>query len=80
MAVLIKEEVDIFTMPKVDDFHKSEGAEFTIGDLHSNSMKLIFMLIKHGIANGIEDEDYRNLVDVYKTPTDDLSENAFKVI
>lgn len=69
---LISEPVDIFQLPSAT--HKAAaGSQITIGDLHGNAMKLMFMLVKHGIATNINNQDYKRLVDIYKTPTDELT-------
>ncbi|KTC65192.1 Uncharacterised protein (plasmid) [Legionella adelaidensis] len=59
----IREFVDIYQLPSMDVSHKAnEGAQVTIGDLHGNAMKLMFMLVKHGIATNIDETDYNRLV------------------
>ena len=64
---VISEQLDIYTLPAVDMEHLAiKGAEITIGDLHSNSMKLLFLLIKHGIATNIDKADYQELVRIYQ--------------
>ncbi|MCL9683732.1 Dot/Icm T4SS effector Wip [Legionella maioricensis] len=75
MAIeFIKEQVDIYQLPSVDLTHKGTGgAQITIGDLHANTMKLMFMLVKHGIATNINKEDYNRLVKIYKTETENLT-------
>lgn len=71
---LIKEQVDIFKLPSVDAQHKgAKGTQISIGDLHANTMKLIFMLIKHGVATNIDAKNYERLVTIYKTPTNELT-------
>ena len=70
----INEQVDIFQLPVLDVPHKGNtGIQITIGDLHGNAMKLMFMLVKHGIATNIDEADYNRLVAIYKTPTKDLT-------
>lgn len=65
---LINENVNIFKFPSVDEEHKGNaGNQITIGDLHGNAMKLIFMLVKHGIASNINEDDYNSLVAIYRT-------------
>jgi hypothetical protein len=74
MPKFINEQVDIYQLPSVDLTHKgTEGTEITIGDLHGNAMKLMFMLVKHGIATNISKEDYNRLVEIYRTPTNNLT-------
>lgn len=68
----INESVDIYQLPQVDK--KYDGAtEITIGDLHANSMNLMFMLVKHGIATNINENEYNELVKIYKTKVNDLT-------
>jgi len=71
---LINEQVDIFKLPAIDESHKGNAEiQVTIGDLHGNAMKLMFMLVKHGIATQINETDYNRLVAIYKTATEDLT-------
>lgn len=71
---LINEQVDIFELPDLDVEHKeSAGIQITIGDLHGNAMKLMFMLVKHGIVTNINEAEYKRLVAIYKTPVQDLT-------
>lgn len=73
---LIKEYVNIFQLPALDVTHKANpGIQVTIGDLHGNAMKLMFMLVKHGIATKINMEDYNTLVTIYRTPTQELTQD-----
>jgi hypothetical protein len=70
----INERVDIYQLPTAD----IKQTDVTIGDLHGNAMKLIFMLIKHGIVSGINQNDYAKLVKIYTTPTEALSADDLK--
>lgn len=71
---LVNERVNIYELPAVDLAHKgTEGTHITIGDLHGNTMKLMYMLFKHGIAQNLSGDDYKRLVEIYRTPTNDLS-------
>ena len=65
------DNVDIYQLPTVDNQQK--GAQFTMGDLHGNAIKLLFMLVKQGIATHISEKDYHKLVKIYCTPTEELS-------
>jgi len=60
---IIEELVDI-------DFHPPlipiAATNITIGDLHSNTIKLLFFLVRQGIC-AISDKDYQRLVEIYKT-------------
>ena len=71
---LISEKVDIYQLPQADlAYTGTAGATITIGDLHSNTIKLIFLLIKHGIASHITPEQYQNLVRIVTTPANQLT-------
>jgi hypothetical protein len=66
---LINEHVDIYQPPSFDERYKSDTAiQITIGDLHGNAMKLMFLLVKHGIATNLNDNDYFRLVEIYIWP------------
>lgn len=70
----ISEHVDIYQPPIVNNpLHKNEGVQITIGDLHGNAMKLIFMLVKHGIATNINSNDYQLLLSIYQTHSLELT-------
>jgi hypothetical protein len=61
----INDQVDIFEFPVPDDSYRGiAGIQVTIGDLHGNAMKLMFMLVKHGIATNINKSDYHRLVEI----------------
>jgi hypothetical protein len=71
---LIEETVDLHVLPQPDTSScGGEGAEVTIGDLHGNMLKLLFLLIKQGIATNLSAEDYDKLVAIYTKQTDDLT-------
>ncbi|MFA6303706.1 MAG: Dot/Icm T4SS effector Wip [Legionella sp.] len=70
MLTIIEEFVDIYQMPDFDQAKSSKGAWITMGDLHGNTMKLIFMLFKHGIASGISKAEYNELVRIYRLQPD----------
>ncbi|KTD20668.1 Dot/Icm T4SS effector Wip [Legionella londiniensis] len=72
---LISESVDIYQLPKADnDALGGKNTNLTIGDLHGNAMKLLFMLLKHGIARNISEEDYQALVAIYQKQTDEITQ------
>ena len=75
MTQFISEQVDIYQLPELDTKYAKADAEITIGDLHGNSMKLMFMLVKHGIAKGLSDKDYADLVEIYKLKSSDITKN-----
>lgn len=61
---LISEEVDLYVYPQ--RLRTESGAQITLGDLHGNCIKLLFVLLKHGIADGIDESEYQRLVKIYK--------------
>ncbi len=70
----INEQVDIYQRPIMDEMHKADmNIGITIGDLHGNAIKLIFLLVKHGIVTNMSNEDYNRLVEIYKTDVDSLT-------
>lgn len=72
----IEENVDIYQLPEVGNNHKAiNGSAITIGDLHGNAMKLLFMLFKHGVATNLINDDYQELVAIYNTPVEDLNKD-----
>lgn len=75
------ENVDIYELPEVDPrFSGKPGFEVTIGDLHANTLKLLFLLIKHGIAKGLSKDDYAQLVTIYPKDGVSLTANDLKTI
>ncbi|MFZ0218908.1 MAG: Dot/Icm T4SS effector Wip [Candidatus Aquirickettsiella sp.] len=74
---IINEKVDIYTLPAAD-LKDKENSEITIGDLHGNAMKLLFMLVKHGIATNISEKKYLALVKIYTTPAAELKKKHLK--
>jgi hypothetical protein len=68
------ETVDIYQFP-VDVLPKSESyTQITIGDLHANAIKLLFMLVKHRIATHINEDDYTRLVAIYRMSVHSLTQ------
>jgi hypothetical protein len=66
---LISQYANIYELPVPDVLYQgSAGVQITVGDLHGNAMKLIFILVKHGIATNLNAADYNRLVTLYKTP------------
>lgn len=73
MSHLIEEyHTNIYKLPKARE-NLGQQAQVTIGDLHGNSMKLLFMLIREGIATNILPANYQKLVDIYLTKVDELT-------
>ncbi len=72
-SALIEELSDLYRIPDADlSFKKDFFYQLTIGDLHGNAIKLLFMLIKHGIAKNITTLDYELLVAIYNTPPEKI--------
>jgi hypothetical protein len=64
---IITEEVNIDVRPDAMEMADIAVTNVTIGDLHSNAIKLLFFLVRQGIVE-ISVEDYARLVKIYKTP------------
>lgn len=64
---------DIHQFPTKIEALDAANPQITIGDFHGNAMKLIFMLIKHQIAEGITGVDYEKLVDIYTMTPEELT-------
>lgn len=64
MPLLTEQDVNIYEFPHAIAQYE-QGMEISIGDLHGNSMKLLFVLFKHGIASGLRREEYKELSDIY---------------
>lgn len=45
-----------------------EPGQFTVGDLHGNAAKLLYILFEHGIASGLNEYEYKQLLSIYRTP------------
>lgn len=73
-----QEQVDLFKYPENISTLK-EGDELTIGDLHGNSIKFLFFLIKQGVLTlNHGEQDYNELVHIYndtKKTEDEISIN-----
>lgn len=77
---LITTTVDIYQLPALDTAHPArQNIDITIGDLHSNAMKLLFMLFKHGVASNLTADEYKDLVGIYRTPIDQLTEEYIRI-
>ncbi|KTC92356.1 Dot/Icm T4SS effector Wip [Legionella cincinnatiensis] len=76
MAVLLREEVDIYVKPEIHDTElDGKLAEVTVGDLHGNMIKLLYFLVRYGIAN-ISPDNYEKLVRIYQTPLEDIDKEC----
>ncbi|MCA0402534.1 MAG: DUF5617 domain-containing protein [Proteobacteria bacterium] len=70
--ITISEEVDIYQLPEADSLLRP-GDEITIGDLHASAMKFMFMLVKHGLVEGLDKAKYTRLVEIYSKPINELT-------
>jgi hypothetical protein len=68
-SILIVEPVDIEHCPQLNtDFSVYKKGHITFGDLHANTMKLIFMLVKQQIITNMTPDLYQKLIDIYEVP------------
>ncbi|MDP3559928.1 MAG: hypothetical protein Q8R79_06250 [Legionellaceae bacterium] len=66
------EQVDIYTYPTSQDTDAAQCV-FTLGDLHGNAMKLLFVLIRWGIVSGVTPKAYQTLANIYQKEVQQLS-------
>ena len=70
---MTNETVNIREFPALDKTLKGKkGAEITIGDLHGNSQKLMYFLVRHGVLK-ISAADYKAFDKIYQKDVADLS-------
>lgn len=62
---LIEAEVNIENYPEIAPIENS--LEVTLGDLHASALKLLYVLVRHGIL-AIDEQQYQSFVEIYKTP------------
>ena len=72
MKMIKNQEVNIYEFP-VEPSEAKENTRVTIGDLHGNAMKLMFMLAKQGIATNITPKNYHKLAEIYKKQVNQLT-------
>lgn len=75
---LIRETVNIDICPIADPFIP-ETATITSGDLHANSIKFLYFLIRHGLVSLLK-ESYDTLVELYRKPQETLTQDEFHQI
>lgn len=75
---LIRETVNIDICPIADPFIP-ETATITTGDLHANSIKFLYFLIRHGLVS-LPKESYDTLVELYRKPQETLTQDEFHQI
>lgn len=61
----ISENVNLEEYPKVSGVIDDE--QITVGDLHGNALKFIWLLLRHGFVTSISEEDYKRFVEIYNT-------------
>ena len=71
--IMISEKVNIYQLPILDIEHSTVDSEITIGDLHGNTIKLLFFLVKHGAITNLSSKDYAALVLIYKKNVEELT-------
>lgn len=77
----IEDNVDIHVMPTVHNVLKGmPGDEILIGDLHANSMKFFYFLIRHGVISGLEEEEYQELVTICTKRADELTKSELEYL
>lgn len=60
------EYVNILTLPLYDNTLPADaGAQITIGDLHANTIMLLFFLVKHGVITNLTVAQYKKLQAIY---------------
>lgn len=63
-TIIHEENIDIYQHPTTINTHANHN-QITIGDLHANAIKFIFILIKEGILKLEEQSDFQKLVNIY---------------
>jgi hypothetical protein len=80
---MLTEPANLLHSPAIDEQHLAmAGHVLALGDLHGNALKLMYFLIRHGIAK-LTDKQYQQLADIYYKDVTELSSNdivKFKTI
>ena len=76
MTIQINKEVDIYKLPDSNTqmiltSTLDKPLEVTLGDLHGNAMKLLYMLVEHGVISELSEDTYRELVRIYLAHLDE---------
>lgn len=74
---LINTYVSLMTKP-CTDLPLAKDKQVTIGDLHGNALKLLFLLVKHGVIVNISDEIYLELANIYIKNIDYINSDDLK--
>ena len=72
MIGISPEIVDIYQYPTRIAEPSPLPIQLALGDLHANAIKFIYFLIREGVLT-IGRNDFAELVEIYKTPTENLS-------
>lgn len=70
MHDLINAEVDLDVMPEVKQLSDQgvvQPSQVTVGDLHGNAIKLLYILLEYNIITNFSQDEYDFLVQLYKT-------------
>ena len=74
-----QETIDLYKYPAPSDMNSNT---ITIGDMHANSLKFIYLLIKNGVLK-MKPDDYNDLVALYRSfdeAIDKIKLNAGKIV
>lgn len=66
---------DLMSPPTVIPFD-AKNRHVGIGDLHGNALKLIYILIEQGFLEGISEENYKTLKDIYYRNYDSVQDEG----
>lgn len=73
-SIYIKPNADINRLPPKSLRHPfDKGSQISIGDLHGNSLKLIYTLILHGVFSNVSENDYALFLKLYKKNQTDIT-------
>ncbi len=76
MTIQINKDVNIYRLPDSNTqmiltSTLAKPLEVTLGDLHGNAMKLLYMLVEHGVISELSEDTYRELVRIYLAHLDE---------
>lgn len=70
----IEQSVDIRSFPSIHPIlHGRNGDEIVIGDLHANTIKLFYFLIRHGVIHRMTEAQYAFIVAICSKSAEDLT-------
>lgn len=73
-SLVIDYEADLDQYPKKNDDEKlTPDKVLTVGDMHGNALKFIYILIRHQVLD-INKSDYEQLIMIYNTPVPKINE------